>query len=121
VPRVTKHEGSAVPTDLTGEGQLAQDFLSQVGANVRALRKQRALTVQQLADRSQISRRHLQEVTAESRSADRWLWRLVPADTYRGQADPARGAMGLRLSIPRSPRSREKVLVCRGLIAPALG
>ena len=24
------------------------------------------------------------------RSADLWLWRLVPGDTYRGQADPAR-------------------------------
>lgn len=138
------------PQDLTGEGGLAQDFLSKVGANIRALRIQRSLTVQQLADRTQISRRlltqielgqanpslvtvtriarqlgtefpnlldkppaeaaiemqapnehllvwssdagstaHLLEAT-ESRSADLWLWRLVPGDSYRGQADPAR-------------------------------
>lgn len=32
---------------------------------------------------------HLLEAT-ESRSADLWLWRLVPGDSYRGQADPAR-------------------------------
>ena len=33
---------------------------------------------------------HLLEATAESRSADLWLWRLVSGDTYRGQADAAR-------------------------------
>ena len=136
---------------LTGEGELDRKFLSQVGARIRALRTGRSLTVQQLADRSHISRRlltqielgqanpslvtvtriarqlgteftnlldhqgaetpievreaaehvlvwssqagstaHLLVATAESRSADLWLWRLVPGDTYRGQADPAR-------------------------------
>ncbi len=141
----------AVPDNLTGEGALAQDFLSQVGANIRALRAERSLTVQQLADRSQMSRRsltqielgqanpslvavtriarqlgtgftnlldqppaetpievhaasdhllvwfseagstaHLLEATTESRSADLWLWRLVPGDAYHGQADTAR-------------------------------
>jgi transcriptional regulator with XRE-family HTH domain len=141
------------PADGTpgGGGGLTRDFLSQVGANIRALRTEQSLTVQQLADRAQISRRlltqielgqanpslvavtriarqlgtdftdlldeppaetpievhaagdhllvwsstagssaHLLEVTTESRTADLWLWRLVPGDTYRGQADPAR-------------------------------
>ena len=139
-----------VPDNLTAEGELAQDFLSQVGANIRTLRTKRSLTVQQLADRARISRRlltqielgqanpslvtvtriarqlgtdftnlldkptaespievhaandhtlvwsseagstaHLLEAT-DSRSADLWLWQLVPGDTYRGQADPAR-------------------------------
>ena len=148
---VTHDREPAGPDNLTGEGELAQDFLSQVGTNIRALRTKRSLTVQQLADRSQISRRlltqielgqanpslvtvtriarqlgtdftnlldkpaaetpiemhqpedhllvwssdagssaHLLEATADSRSADLWLWRLVPGDTYRGQADPAR-------------------------------
>lgn len=32
---------------------------------------------------------HLLEAT-ETRSADLWLWRLEPGDTYRGQPDPAR-------------------------------
>jgi transcriptional regulator with XRE-family HTH domain len=32
---------------------------------------------------------HLLEAT-DTRSADLWLWCLVPGDTYRGQADPAR-------------------------------
>lgn len=138
-------------TSLTGHGALAQDFLSQVGIRIRALRTARTLTVQQLADRSQISRRlltqielgqanpslvtvtriarelgteftnllggsvadspvevhpqadrilvwssdagstaHLLVATAESRSADLWLWHLLPGDTYRGHADPAR-------------------------------
>ena len=134
---------------LTGRGELASDFLAVVGTRIRELRTARSLTVQQLADRSQISRRlmtqiehgqanpslvtvtriarqldteftallepsvaesaiqthirdehmlvwtsdsgstaHLLEATA-SRSADLWLWRLVPGDTYRGLADPA--------------------------------
>ncbi len=137
--------------DLTGEGALAKDFLLQVGAQVRALRVQQSLTVQQVADRCKISRRlltqielgqanpslvtvtriarqlgadftelvgkpavelpieanapgdhllvwtseagstaHLLAVTAEARSADLWLWRLAPGDTYRGQADRPR-------------------------------
>ncbi len=134
---------------LTGRGELASDFLATVGARIRELRTARSLTVQQLADRSHISRRlmtqiehgqanpslvtvtriarqleteftallepapansalkmhlraehtlvwtsgsgstaHLLEAT-RSRSADLWLWRLVPGDTYRGLADPA--------------------------------
>lgn len=134
----------------TGDGELARDFLSQVGSRIRAVRTGRALTVQQLADRAAISRRLLTQIelgqanpslvtvtriarelgteftslldtttdetpievhdggthllvwssdagstahlleASESRSADLWLWHLVPGDTYRGQADPAR-------------------------------
>lgn len=33
---------------------------------------------------------HLLEAASPPRSADLWLWRLVPGDVYRGQADPAR-------------------------------
>lgn len=33
---------------------------------------------------------HLLEATTESCSVDLWLWRLMPGDTYVGQADPAR-------------------------------
>lgn len=133
---------------LTRRGELASDFLAIVGTRIRELRTARSLTVQQLADRSRISRRlmtqiehgqanpslvtvtriarqldteftallepgaesaiemhnrdehmlvwtsdagstaHLLEAT-QSRSADLWLWRLVPGDTYRGLADPA--------------------------------
>lgn len=47
---------------LTSEGALARDFLSQVGARIRALRGSRSLTVQQLADRAQISRRLLTQI-----------------------------------------------------------
>jgi transcriptional regulator with XRE-family HTH domain len=143
------HDGDS--GELTGEGELARDFLAQVGARIRALRTGRSLTVQQLADRAGISRRlltqielgqanpslvtvtriarrlgteftelldvppsespievhragghvlvwssaagstaHLLEAAAGSRSADLWRWRLVPGDTYRGRADPAR-------------------------------
>jgi transcriptional regulator with XRE-family HTH domain len=32
---------------------------------------------------------HLLESVATSRAADLWKWRLVPGDTYAGQADPA--------------------------------
>jgi transcriptional regulator with XRE-family HTH domain len=147
---VAPEGGADSCTSLTTEGELARDFLSQVGARVRALRTDQRLTVQQLADRSQISRRLLTQIelgqanpslvtvtriarqlgtefttlleapvesplvvhpagehvlvwsseagstayfleaTEESRSADLWLWRLVPGDGYRGQADPAR-------------------------------
>jgi transcriptional regulator with XRE-family HTH domain len=48
--------------ELTGEGELARDFLSQVGARIRALRTSRSLTVQQLADRTGISRRLLTQI-----------------------------------------------------------
>ncbi len=143
-------DAPVVLDNLTAEGELAQDFLSQIGANIRTLRTKQSLTVQQLADRAQISRRlltqielgqanpslvavtriarklgtdftnlldkppaetpievhssrdhllvwsseagstaHLLEAT-DARSADLWLWRLVPGDTYRGEADPAR-------------------------------
>ena len=44
------------------EGELAQDFLSQVGSRIRALRSDRSHTVQQLADLSQISRRLLTQI-----------------------------------------------------------
>ena len=57
------HDGEPAARDqLTGEGELAQDFLSQVGTNIRALRTKRSLTVQQLADLSQISRRLLTQI-----------------------------------------------------------
>jgi transcriptional regulator with XRE-family HTH domain len=139
------------PGSPTSGGALDRDFLSHVGTRIRALRTGRSLTVQQLADRAQVSRRlltqielgqanpslvtvtriarqlgteftalldattidvpievhdtgahilvwsseagstaHLLEAVRPSRSADLWLWRLVPGDTYRGQADPAR-------------------------------
>lgn len=145
------HDSGAGQDNSTGEGKLAQQFMTQVGANIRAQRIQRSLTVQQLADRSQISRRlmtqielgqanpslvtvtriarqlgteftdllgtspaetpiemhapgdhllvwssdagstaYLLESTKGSRRADLWLWRLLPGDTYRGQADPER-------------------------------
>ena len=134
--------------DLTEQGELAGDFLALLGTRIRELRTTRSLTVQQLADRAQISRRlmtqiehgqanpslvtvtriarqlgtefttllepaltqsaiemhlghehllvwtsdagssaHLLEAT-QTRSADLWLWRLLPGDTYRGLPDP---------------------------------
>lgn len=138
------------PASLTGEGQIAQDFLARVGTRIRELRSERSFTVQQLADRSQISRRlltqiehgqanpslvaitriarqlgtdfttllasagmdesavevfgdedhvlvwsnhngstaHLLVSTSQARTADMWLWRLAPGDTYKGNADP---------------------------------
>jgi len=135
--------------DFTEQGELAGDFLALLGMRIRELRTTRSLTVQQLADRAQISRRlmtqiehgqanpslvtvtriarqlgteftallepaltesaiemhlghehmlvwtsdagssaHLLEAT-QTRSADLWLWRLLPGDTYRGLPDPA--------------------------------
>ena len=47
---------------LTSQGELSRDFLVQVGARIRALRTSRSLTVQQLADRGQISRRLLTQI-----------------------------------------------------------
>jgi transcriptional regulator with XRE-family HTH domain len=47
---------------LTSDGKLARDFLTQVGARIRALRTTRSLTVQQLADRARISRRLLTQI-----------------------------------------------------------
>lgn len=48
--------------NLTGDGKLAQEFLSQIGANIRARRIQMSLTMQQLADRSRISRRLMTQI-----------------------------------------------------------
>lgn len=46
----------------TGHGQLADEFLEQVGGRIRELRRTRAWTVQELADRSDISRRLLTQI-----------------------------------------------------------
>jgi transcriptional regulator with XRE-family HTH domain len=54
--------GEASISSLTGEGELTHEFLLQVGARIRTLRSDRLLTVQQLADRSQISRRLLTQI-----------------------------------------------------------
>jgi transcriptional regulator with XRE-family HTH domain len=139
------------PDASTTHGELDRDLLARIGRTIRARRVERSLTVQQLADRSRISRRlltqiehgqanpslvvvtriarqlgteftellrasddaspievhpdgtqvlvwssdrgstaHLLASTADVRSADLWLWRLAPDDTYRGHADPAR-------------------------------
>ena len=43
-------------------GELAHEFLAEVGSRIRALRADRSLTVQQLADHSQISRRLLTQI-----------------------------------------------------------
>ena len=47
---------------LDTAGELAHGFLTEVGSRIRAVRSQRTLTVQQLADRSQISRRLLTQI-----------------------------------------------------------
>jgi transcriptional regulator with XRE-family HTH domain len=62
VTRMTAGEQDEDSGSLTGEGVLDRDFLSQVGARIRVLRTGRSLTVQQLADRSQISRRLLTQI-----------------------------------------------------------
>ena len=54
--------GPETPPDLTQEGSLTQDFLTRIGARIRALRTEQSLTVQQLADRAQISRRLLTQI-----------------------------------------------------------
>jgi transcriptional regulator with XRE-family HTH domain len=59
---MTAGEQDEASGSLTGEGVLDRDFLSQVGARIRVLRTGRSLTVQQLADRSQISRRLLTQI-----------------------------------------------------------
>jgi transcriptional regulator with XRE-family HTH domain len=51
-----------VADDLTREGSLTEDFLGQIGSRIRELRSEQGLTVQQLADRSQISRRLLTQI-----------------------------------------------------------
>ena len=48
--------------DLTREGSLTEDFLGQIGSRIRELRSEQGLTVQQLADRAQISRRLLTQI-----------------------------------------------------------
>ncbi len=53
---------SADSEDHTGAGALDHEFLSEVGARIRARRTQRGLTVQQLADLAQLSRRLLTQV-----------------------------------------------------------
>lgn len=47
---------------LTGAGEIAQDFLGHVGRRIRERRLGQHLTVQQLADRSGISRRLLTQI-----------------------------------------------------------
>lgn len=176
-------DGSAdASVNVTTEGRIAQDFLSQVGTRIRALRQERSLTMQQLADRSQISRRLLTQIeygqanpslvtitqiarqlgtdfttllddahgtdspvevfgpgeqvlvwssdrgstarllvsTRGARTADMWLWRLEPGDSYQGNADPDRsqelfhvveGALtvrtdGAEVAVPQGSSSR---------------
>lgn len=48
--------------DLTSEGQIAHAFLTRIGERIRELRQARGLTMQQLADRAQISRRLLTQI-----------------------------------------------------------
>ncbi|MFC8046403.1 helix-turn-helix domain-containing protein [Nocardia sp. NPDC057353] len=48
--------------DTTAEGVLAQDFLLRVGARIRAVRIERDLTVQHLAELSGVSRRLLTQI-----------------------------------------------------------
>lgn len=142
--------GTADDGGTATDGALDRTFLAQIGRRIRALRTDQSLTVQQLADLAEVSRRlltqvelgqanpslvtitriarqlgteltallgdaatvspvevhapgshvlvwssaagstaHLLEAT-EGRSADLWLWHLVPGDTYRGQPDPPR-------------------------------
>jgi transcriptional regulator with XRE-family HTH domain len=47
---------------LTDDGALTGQFLSRIGERVRGLRTEQSLTVQQLADRSGISRRLLTQI-----------------------------------------------------------
>ncbi|MDO9379998.1 MAG: helix-turn-helix domain-containing protein [Nocardioidaceae bacterium] len=46
----------------TGEGELARGFLVTVGSRIRALRAERSMTVQQLADRAEVSRRLMTQI-----------------------------------------------------------
>ena len=50
-----------MPSD-SPDGELTGEFLAQVGARIRAVRTERSLTVQQLADRAGISRRLLTQI-----------------------------------------------------------
>lgn len=46
----------------TAEGELDQGFLHRIGLRIRQLRQEQGLTVQQLADRAEISRRLLTQI-----------------------------------------------------------
>jgi len=48
--------------DFTEHGELAGDFLTLLGMRIRELRTARSLTVQQLADRAQVSRRLMTQI-----------------------------------------------------------
>ncbi|KQU47057.1 hypothetical protein ASG84_07935 [Rhodococcus sp. Leaf278] len=48
--------------DGAGDGELTREFLQQIGARIRVLRSRRSLTVQQLADLSDVSRRLLTQI-----------------------------------------------------------
>lgn len=59
---MTADEPADEPGDLTSEGQIARAFLTRIGERIRELRQARALTMQQLADRTHISRRLLTQI-----------------------------------------------------------
>lgn len=48
--------------DSTEDGVLTRSFLNQVGSRIRSLRISREMTVQQLADRAEVSRRLLTQI-----------------------------------------------------------
>ncbi|MDI9894526.1 helix-turn-helix domain-containing protein [Rhodococcus sp. IEGM 1381] len=48
--------------DGGGDGELTREFLQQIGARIRVLRSRKSLTVQQLADLSDVSRRLLTQI-----------------------------------------------------------
>ncbi|WP_226346972.1 helix-turn-helix domain-containing protein [Agilicoccus flavus] len=54
--------GDERPDELTDEGALTARFLARIGERVRELRTEKALTVQQLADRAGVSRRLLTQI-----------------------------------------------------------
>ncbi|KQZ70111.1 MULTISPECIES: helix-turn-helix domain-containing protein [unclassified Nocardioides] len=146
-----EHSGGATDAaHLTDHGALDDDLLGRLGGRVRELRAGKSMTVQQLAERSGISRRLMTQIelgqanpslvtvtriarqldtdfaalvaarepeqpitvhggdahvlvwtgepgsaahlleSADERVVDLWRWRLVPGDSYRGHADPAR-------------------------------
>jgi transcriptional regulator with XRE-family HTH domain len=50
------------PADLTSEGHIDRVFLTRIGERIRELRRARAQTMQQLADRAHLSRRLLTQI-----------------------------------------------------------
>ncbi len=58
----SKADESPNDTALTGRGGLDKDFLDRIGGRIRELRTVQSLTVQQLADRVQISRRLMTQI-----------------------------------------------------------